>query len=107
MKILHYRRENYPIKFEYRKPDEYFDGELLRKSWLFEVCDWCGTTIEGFYDENEMLEYIDNLDDEELEEIQIFAYPLLDDEHYYDGPYGRNIGGYGTKVKEKYVFPIW
>lgn len=80
MKKLHYRRENYPVTFKWIKPDEYFDGELIRKSWYFSVCDWFGNEIEGFDDENEMLEYWEQLTDEELEDIQIFAYPLVDDE---------------------------
>ena len=79
MKKLHYRRENYPVTFKWIKPDDYFDGELIRKSWYFSVCDWFGNEIEGFDDENEMLEYWEQLTDEELEDIQIFAYPLVDD----------------------------
>ncbi len=56
MKKLHYRRENYPVTFKWIKPDDYFDGELIRKSWYFSVCDWFGNELEGFYDENEMIE---------------------------------------------------
>lgn len=111
MKKLHYRRENYPVTFKWIKPDDYFDGELIRKSWYFSVCDWFGNEIEGFDDENEMLEYWEQLTDEELEDIQIFAYPLVDDEEVEKRELVGVAGGMPisqtTIVKEKYVFPIW
>lgn len=111
MKKLHYRRENYPVTFKWIKPDDYFDGELIRKSWYFSVCDWFGNEIEGFDDENEMLEYWEQLTDEELEDIQIFAYPLVDDEEVEKRELVGVAGGMPisqtTIVKEKYTFPNW
>ena len=111
MKKLHYRRENYPVTFKWIKPDDYFDGELIRKSWYFSVCDWFGNELEGFYDENEMIESLENLSDEEVEDIQIFAYPLEDGEsvekHELVGIAGAMPVSQTTIVKEKYVFPIW
>ena len=111
MKKLHYRRENYPVTFKWIKPDDYFDGELIRKSWYFSVCDWFGNEIEGFDDENAMLEYWEQLTDEELEDIQIFAYPLVDDEevekHELVGVAGGMPISQTTIVKEKYIFPNW
>ena len=111
MKKYHIVKENYPIVFRYTKPDEYFDGELIRKSWYFSVCDWFGNEIEGFDDENEMLEYWEQLTDEELEDIQIFAYPLVDDEEVEKRELVGVAGGMPisqtTIVKEKYIFPNW
>ncbi len=111
MKKLHYRRENYPVTFKWIKPDDYFDGELIRKSWYFSVCDWFGNELEGFYDENEMIESLENLSDEEVEDIQIFAYPQEDGEslekHELVGIAGGMPVSQTTIVKEKYVFPIW
>lgn len=111
MKTLHYHRENYPVTFKWIKPDDYFDGELIRKSWYFSVCDWFGNELEGFYDENEMIESLENLSDEEVEDIQIFAYPLEDGEsvekHELVGIAGGMPVSQTTIVKEKYVFPIW
>lgn len=111
MKTLHYRRENYPVTFKWIKPDDYFDGELIRKSWYFSVCDWFGNELEGFYDENEMIESLENLSDEEVEDIQIFAYPQEDGEslekHELVGIAGGMPVSQTTIVKEKYVFPIW
>lgn len=111
MKKLHYRRENYPVAFKWIKPDDYFDGELIRKSWYFSVCDWFGNELEGFYDENEMLEYWEQLTDEELDDIQIFAYPQEDGESVEKREL-VNIGCANpavkrTIVKEKYIFPNW
>ena len=111
MKKLHYRRENYPVTFKWIKPDDYFDGELIRKSWYFSVCDWFGNELEGFYDENEMLEYWEQLTDEELDDIQIFAYPQEDGESVEKREL-VNIGCANsavkrTIVKEKYIFPNW
>ena len=111
MKKLHYRRENYPVTFKWIKPDEYFDGELIRKSWYFSVCDWFGNEIEGFFDENELLEYWEQLTDEELDDIQIFAYPQEDGESVEKREL-VNIGCANpvverTIVKEKYIFPNW
>lgn len=111
MKTLHYRRENYPVTFKWIKPDEYFDGELIRKSWYFSVCDWFGNELEGFYDENEMLEYIEQLPDEETEDIQVFTYPQEDGEKVEK----RELVNIGcampvvhiTVVKERYKFPNW
>ena len=80
MKTFHVVKENYPIVFRYTKPDEYFGGELEKHTWYFSVCDWMGNEIEGFDDENAMLEYYDTLDDEDVEDIQIFVYPLVDDD---------------------------
>ncbi len=110
MKKLHYRRENYPVTFKWIKPDDYFDGELIRKSWYFSVCDWFGNELEGFYDENEMLEYWEQLT-EELDDIQIFAYPQEDGESVEKREL-VNIGCANpavkrTIVKEKYIFPNW
>ncbi|PWT29810.1 hypothetical protein DKZ27_09945 [Limosilactobacillus reuteri] len=111
MKTLHYRRENYPVTFKWINPDEYFDGELIRKSWYFSVCDWFGNELEGFYDENEMLEYIEQLPNEEIEDIQVFAYPQEDGEsvekHELVGIAGAMPVSQTTIVKEKYVFPSW
>lgn len=111
MKTFHIVKENYPIVFRYTKPDDYFDGELIRKSWYFSVCDWFGNELEGFYDENEMIESLENLSDEEVEDIQIFAYPQEDGEslekHELVGIAGGMPVSQTTIVKEKYVFPIW
>ena len=111
MKKLHYRRENYPVTFKWIKPDEYFDGELIRKSWYFSVCDWFGNELEGFFDENELLEYWEQLTDEELDDIQMFAYPQEDGESVEKREL-VNIGCANpvverTIVKEKYTFPNW
>ena len=111
MKKLHYRRENYPVTFKLIKPDNYFDGELIRKSWYFSICDWFGNELEGFYDENELLEYWEQLTDEELDDIQMFAYPLIEGEQVEK----RELVSIGcanpaverTIVKEKYIFPNW
>ncbi|MGE9968935.1 hypothetical protein [Limosilactobacillus reuteri] len=58
-----------------------------------------------------MLEYWEQLTDEELEDIQIFAYPLVDDEEVEKRELVGIAGGMPvsqtTIVKEKYVFPIW
>lgn len=111
MKKLHYRRENYPVTFKWIKPDDYFDGELIRKSWYFSVCDWFGNELEGFYNENEMLEYIEQLPDEETEDIQVFTYPQEDGEsvekHELVGIAGGMPVSQTTIVKEKYIFPNW
>lgn len=80
MKKFHVRKENYSVSFKWTKPDEYIDGFLEKKSWYFSVCDWFGNELEGFYDENEMLEYIEDMNDEETEDIQVFAYPQEDGE---------------------------
>lgn len=76
MKKFHVVKENYPIIFKYYKPDEYFDGELEKHTWYFSVCDWMGNEIEGFDDENAMLEYYDTLED--------FAYYELTEGWYID-----------------------
>lgn len=107
MKRFHVVKENYPVIFQYTKPDEYFDGFLEKHTWYFSVCDWMGNEIEGFDDENAMLEYYDTLDDEELEDVQIFAYPLVDDDEVDQGGYYNWYGQWiphNTK-KERYVFP--
>ena len=111
MKTFHIVKENYPIVFRYTKPDDYFDGELIRKSWYFSVCDWFGNELEGFYDENELLEYWEQLTDEELDDIQMFAYPQEDGESVEKREL-VNIGCANpvverTIVKEKYIFPNW
>ena len=111
MKTFHIVKENYPIVFRYTKPDEYFDGFLEKHTWYFSVCDWMGNEIEGFDDENEMLEYWEQLTDEELEDIQIFAYPQEDGESVEKREL-VNIGCANpvverTIVKEKYTFPNW
>ncbi|PWT34096.1 hypothetical protein DKZ22_11485 [Limosilactobacillus reuteri] len=111
MKKLRYRRENYPVTFKWIKPDDYFDGEVIRKSWYFSVCDWFGNVLEGFYDENELLEYIEDMDGEETEDIQVFAYPQEDGESVEKHELVSIAGGMpvsqATIVKEKYVFPNW
>ena len=107
MKTFHVVKENYPVIFKYTKPDEYFDGFLEKHTWYFSVCDWMGNEIEGFDDENAMLEYWEQLTDEELEDIQIFAYPLVDDDEVDQGGYYNWYGQWiphSTK-KENYVFP--
>ena len=111
MKTFHVVKENYPVIFKYTKPDEYFDGFLEKHAWYFSVCDWMGNEIAGFDDENAMLEYWEQLTDEELEDIQIFAYPLVDDEEVEKREL-VNIGCANpvverTIVKEKYIFPNW
>lgn len=112
MKTLHYRRENYPVTFKWTKPDDYFDGELIRKSWYFSVCDWFGNELEGFYDENELIDYCwKELTVEELDDIQIFAYPLIEGKQVKKRAL-INIGCANpavkrTIVKEQYIFPNW
>lgn len=111
MKKFHVRKENYPVSFKWTKPDEYFDGFLEKKSWYFSVCDWFGNVLGGFYDENELLEYWERLSDEELDDIQIFAYPLIEGEQVEKREL-VNIGCSNpaverTIVKEKYIFPNW
>ena len=55
-----------------------------------------------------MLEYWEQLTDEELEDIQIFAYPLVDDEEVDQGGYYNWYGQWiphSTK-KERYSFNL-
>ncbi len=108
MKRFHVRKENYPIRFKWTKPDEYFDGFLEKKSWYFSVCDWFGNEIEGFYEENELLKYWERLTDEELEDIQIFAYPLVEGDEIRTGGYFKNYEWVEVSApqKENYVFPL-
>lgn len=109
MKTFHVVKENYPTVFQYTKPDEYSDGELEKHSWYFSVCDWMGNEVKGFWNEEEMLEYYDTLDDETAEDTQIFVYPTVDDDEVDQGGYYNWYGQWiphSTK-KENYVFPNW
>ena len=58
-----------------------------------------------------MLEYWEQLTDEELDDIQIFAYPQEDGEslekHELVGIAGGMPVSQTTIVKEKYIFPNW
>lgn len=111
MKTCHIIKENYPTTIKIIKGDEYSDAQVIIKSWYFSVCDWVGNELEGFYDENEMLEYLEDMDDEETEDIQVFAYPQENGEsvekHELVGMAGGMPVSQTTIVREKYVFPNW
>ena len=106
MKTFHVLKENYPTKFTYTRPDDYHDGFLEKHSWLFEVCDWCGSTIQSFTDESDMLRWWEELPEDE--DTQILAYPLVDDIKVHQGGYWATHDNWEADqgpIREQYAFP--
>lgn len=106
MKKFHFVKENYPVIFKYTKPDEYSDGSLEKHAWYFSVCDWMGNEIDGFDNENEMLNYWETMSDDESEDAQFFVYPTVDDELERYQPFPLDSRLYNSPERETYVFNL-
>ena len=100
MKKFNYTKSNYYPHFTYWKPDAWDDGELIKYSYYFSICDWAGNELDGTESESAMFDKFDKLEYENRDPW-VFVYPLKDDENmreFVDSE--TTFGNFGPVVKK-------
>ena len=106
MKKFNYTKSNYYPHFTYRKPDKWDDGELVKYSYYFSICDWAGNELDGTESENEMFDKLQETE-QTAGGTQVLVYPLKDGEEIEHGGHDDLLTGEYIPVTiewERYKF---